>query len=100
MPCQITKPTFALLARYFDRTKLFYSVDEKLRDREGIKWIPQLVAYLPQAKVHSDCGGTTAELWQKMNMLVDFGRTFQGTGKLVCTETECKIESLEEGVAP
>ncbi|MDA2922238.1 thioredoxin family protein [Patescibacteria group bacterium AH-259-L07] len=93
MPCHMTKPTFARLSRFFTKAKLFYSSDRALRKEQGIEFIPQLVAYLPNgARVSSDCGGTTKELWNNMNLLISMGQNFKGNGTLVCTDTECKIE--------
>ena len=92
-PCQLTKPTFARLARFFDKAKLFYTKNDALCERENVKGVPQLVAYLPGgAKVHSYCGGTTQELWDRMNLLITLGQGFTGTGELVCTDAECRIE--------
>lgn len=95
-PCQLTKPTFARLSRFFARAPLYYCSDEELRRREGVKFIPQLVAYLPNgAKVGSDCGSTTQELWEHLNLLVTLGRNFQGgAGTLVCDEQGCRIDAV------
>lgn len=107
-PCQLTKPTFARLSRFFDRAPLYYCADEELRRREGVKFIPQLVAYFPprkassvedgaslnEGKVGSDCGATTRELWDHLNLLVTLGQGFQGNGTLVCDEQGCRIDPI------
>ncbi|MDA2936036.1 thioredoxin family protein [Patescibacteria group bacterium AH-259-L05] len=93
MPCHITKPTLARLARFFTKAKLFYTSDRVLKHREDIEFVPWLAAYLPNgAKVSSECGGTTKELWDNMNLLISMGQSFEGKGTLVCSDDECKIE--------
>uniref|UniRef100_A0A832E100 Thioredoxin domain-containing protein n=1 Tax=candidate division WWE3 bacterium TaxID=2053526 RepID=A0A832E100_UNCKA len=89
-PCQLTKPTFARLARFFDRCPLFFGEDNNFR---RVKFVPQLVAYLPDgSQIGSDCGGTTRELWDHLNLLVTLGSAFRGNGMLVCDEQGCRIE--------
>lgn len=91
-PCQVTKPTFARLAKYFDKSRLFYCSDHGLQEQEGVDSIPRLVAYFPHgAKIHSTCGGSAEELWNNMNLLITLGKGFKGQGNLVCSKGECKI---------
>ena len=85
-PCQITKPVFARLSHFFDKAGLYYCADVEVREREGIEWIPQLVAYFPDGKISSHCGGTTEELWNNLNMLITLGRDATGDNELVCGE--------------
>ena len=91
-PCQLTKPTFARLARFFDKCPLFFGEDNNF---SRVKFVPQLVAYLPGgAQVGSDCGENTQELWEHLNLLITLGRNFQGNGELVCDEQGCRIDPV------
>lgn len=91
-PCWVTKPTFARLSRFFDKAPLFYTSDDGLRQREGIKYVPYLVVYLANGSaVISQCGQTTEKLWNALNTLITLGKGFEGRGELVCDENECKI---------
>lgn len=92
-PCQLTKPTFARLSRFFDRCSLYYCVDDELRRSQGVRLVPQLVAYFPDGgRVFSRCGTTTRELWDNLNLLITVGRGFSGEGTLVCSDGQCRIE--------
>lgn len=97
-PCQAIKPAYLALSRFFDKAKLYYyAFDEIFKERQEIKFVPQLVAYLANgSNIHSDCGGNAKKLWDNMNLMLTLGESFSGTGELVCTETECKIEPKKE----
>jgi thiol-disulfide isomerase/thioredoxin len=92
--CKLVVPTFARLSRFFDRCPLFFCADEDLRKAQGIRFIPQLVAYLPEGQVGSDCGGTAQELWDHLNLLITLGQGFRGSGTLVCDEQGCRIDPV------
>ena len=95
-PCQAIKPAYLKLSLFFDKARLFYyAADEIFKERPEIKFVPQLVAYLPNGStVHSGCGGSAKKLWDNMNLMLTLGENFNGTGELVCTETECRIQPL------
>ncbi|OGC38552.1 hypothetical protein A2V54_03540 [candidate division WWE3 bacterium RBG_19FT_COMBO_53_11] len=95
--CQLVKPTFARLAYFFDRCELLYCKDEELAKAEGVRFFPQLVAYFPGGiKVRSECGNTTRELWNNLNLLITLGRGFaEREGTLVCSDGECRVESAD-----
>lgn len=91
-PCQMKKPTFAMLSLFFDKADLFYSADDDLRKKEGVPYIPQLVAYFPNGtRVSSHCGNSTQDLWDAMNKLIALGVGFEGQGTLMCSEEKCEI---------
>jgi len=92
--CKLVIPTFARLSRFFYTCPLFFCADEELRQAQGIRFIPQLVMYLPDgSQVGSDCGETAQELWDHLNLLTTLGQRFQGSGMLVCDEQGCRIDS-------
>src|SRR3990170_4880431 len=92
--CKLAIPTFARLSRFFYTCPLFFCADEELRQAQGIRFIPQLVMYLPDgSQVGSDCGETAQELWDHLNLLTTLGQRFQGSGMLVCDEQGCRIDS-------
>jgi len=92
-PCQLTKPTFARLAHFFDRCRLFYCADDELRRSQRIRFVPCLAVYLPDgSSVTAPCGGTALELWENLNALLTLGQNFRGEGMLVCDEQGCRIE--------
>ena len=97
-PCQMIKPAYLKLSPFFSKAKLYYyASDEIFKERPEIQSVPQLVAYLVNgSNVHSGCGGSAKELWDNMNLMLTLGESFAGTGELVCTETECKIEPKKE----
>ncbi|MEK7090011.1 MAG: thioredoxin family protein, partial [Patescibacteria group bacterium] len=95
-PCQAIKPSYLKLSNFFDKAKLYYyASDEIFAERPEIKFVPQLVAYLVNgSNIHSRCGGSAKELWDNMNLMLTLGENFTGTGELVCSDTECRIEPV------
>lgn len=93
-PCQMIKPTYLKLSYFFDKAKLYYyASDEIFKERPEIKFVPQLVVYLASGStIHSECGGNAKDLWKNMNLILTLGENFTGTGELICSETECRIE--------
>lgn len=91
-PCQMTKPTFAMLSFFFDRADLYYCNDEDLSKKQEVPYFPQLVVYFPNGtRVSSHCGNSTQDLWDAMNKLVTLGVGFTGQGTLICSDESCEI---------
>lgn len=97
-PCKVIKPTFYELARNFSKARVFYAdADELDAWKQGVEFVPQLVAFFPGGKkVTASCGSSTTELWKNMNLLFTVGASYKGEhGELVCTDTECSIKDWE-----
>jgi len=94
-PCRIMKPTFARLAHYFDKGKLFYTEDglnigasnpefTKLSKKERVVGYPSLVSYVGQAKLHHAGASDTKHLWEAMNQLVIMAEPYAKKDYLGC----------------
>lgn len=93
-PCKMRKPMFAKLAPFFYKANLFFTEDEDFAKEQGVDAYPSMVAYFPNGtKVKTTLPLTEKDLWETMNNLIVLGKGFKGEGVLICTETECKIET-------
>jgi len=98
-PCRMMRPTFARLVPFFDKAEVHYThvEDWKWAKSQGVKGIPQFVAYFPNgARVSSNVGSTTKEIWETMHKLIALGRGWEGAGELVCDGDSCKIISAKK----
>ena len=91
-PCRMMRPTFARLVPFFDKADVRYCHEDEWRRGQGVHFIPQFIAYFPNgAKVSSEVGGNTCEIWDTMNKLITLGASWTGEGELVCDKYSCAI---------
>ncbi len=94
-PCSIMKPTFAQLAQFFDRVKIFHSTDlTSIAEKDCL--VPQLIGYFDKGYVHyMITWPSTRKLWLAMNQLITEGSKFEGTGVLVYEGSNYHVEKRE-----
>ncbi len=94
-PCTIMKPTFAKLAQFSDRAKIFHSTDLTNIVKQDC-FVPQLIGYFDKGSVHyMMTWPSTRKLWLAMNQLVTEGSKFEGIGVLVYEGSNYHVEKRE-----